>query len=82
MTAAWIFQDPRQFKKHGPDRAAWYVGWIDPEGKRRCKSCGVGAEASRGCWLPTDETALPLALLIATRAEASRGMLEFTRRAD
>jgi hypothetical protein len=40
---AWIYQDDKQVKKHGAHRASWYVGWLDPEGKRRCKSCGPGA---------------------------------------
>jgi hypothetical protein len=41
---ARIYQDDKQVKKHGTDRAAWYLGWIDPEGKRRYKSCGVGPQ--------------------------------------
>src|SRR5437868_15090041 len=44
---AWIYQDEHQVKKHGADKAAHYVGWIDPEGKKRCKSCGRGAEGLR-----------------------------------
>jgi integrase len=44
MSAAWIYQDDKQVKKYGSDRASWYVGWIDPEGKRRCKSCGPGPQ--------------------------------------
>jgi integrase len=40
---AWVYQDDKQVKKHGPERASWYAGWIDPEGKRRCQSCGPGA---------------------------------------
>jgi integrase len=46
MASAWVYQDDHQVKKHGPERASWYVGWIDPEGKRRCKSCCPG-EAGR-----------------------------------
>jgi hypothetical protein len=30
-------------QKHGTDKASFYVGWIDPEGKRKCGSCGAGA---------------------------------------
>jgi len=41
---AWIYQDDKQVKKHGSAKASWYVGWIDPEGKRRCQSCGPGSE--------------------------------------
>jgi integrase len=42
MASAWVYQDDKQVKKHGAVAASWYVGWIDPEGKRRCKSCGPG----------------------------------------
>jgi integrase len=47
MAKAWIYQDDKQVKKHGPDAASWYVGWIDPEGKRKCKSCGPGEQGHR-----------------------------------
>jgi integrase len=40
----WIYQDDKQVKKRGTEAASWYVGWIDPEGKRRCESCGAGKE--------------------------------------
>jgi hypothetical protein len=42
VSSAWIYQDDKQVKKHGAEAASWYVGWYDPEGKRRCKSCGPG----------------------------------------
>jgi integrase len=42
MARAWIFRDFRDVQKHGADKAKWYVGWIDPEGKRRSKACGAG----------------------------------------
>jgi len=42
MASAWIFQDPKQLKKHGTEAASWYVGWYDPDGKLRCKSYGPG----------------------------------------
>jgi integrase len=44
---AWIYQDDKQVKKHGAENASWYVGWLDPEGKRRCKSCGKGARGNK-----------------------------------
>src|SRR5262245_16594155 len=44
---AWIFQDPKQVAKHGAAKAAWYYGWYEPNGKRRCKSCGPGREGKR-----------------------------------
>ena len=40
---AWIYQDSKQVQKKGEDKASWYVGWFDPEGKNRCKSCGPGS---------------------------------------
>lgn len=43
MAKAWIFQDPKQVQKHGAEKAAWRVGWYDPEGKRKSKGCGAGA---------------------------------------
>src|SRR5262245_11064733 len=33
MSQAWLFQDDKQLKKVGPERASWYVGWLDPDGK-------------------------------------------------
>jgi integrase len=42
MASAWIYQDPKQVKKHGIEAASWYVAWVDPEGKQRCKSYGPG----------------------------------------
>jgi integrase len=45
--SAWVYQDDKQVKKRGADKASWYVGWIDPEGKKRCKSCGPGPEGRR-----------------------------------
>jgi integrase len=47
MASSWIYQDDKQVKKYGNDQASWYVGWIDPEGKRRCKSCGPGEQGKR-----------------------------------
>jgi hypothetical protein len=48
LMKAWIYQDDKQVKKHGTKKASWYVGWIDPEGKRRCQSCGPVADLSPG----------------------------------
>jgi integrase len=42
MSSAWIYQDDHQVKKHGKEKASHYVGWISPQGKKRCKSCGPG----------------------------------------
>jgi len=47
MSSVWVYQDDKQVKKHGEAKASWYVGWIDPKGKKRCKSCGPGTEGAR-----------------------------------
>lgn len=44
MASAWIYQDPKQVIKHGPEAASWYLGWRDPDGKMRGKSYGAGEE--------------------------------------
>ena len=43
----WIFQDPKQVKKVGQEQASYYVGFYDPEGKKRCESCGPGPEGRK-----------------------------------
>jgi hypothetical protein len=35
MAKTWVSQDPKQLEKHGADNASHYVGWVDPEGKRK-----------------------------------------------
>ena len=47
MASAWIYQDVHQVEKRGQEKASWYVGWYDPEGKRKCKSCGPGEQGRR-----------------------------------
>jgi integrase len=47
MSKAWVHQDPKQVKKHGEDKASWYVSWLEPGGTRKCKSCGPGEEGQR-----------------------------------
>ncbi len=47
MASAWVYQDDKQVKKHGADAASWYVGWFDPEGKKRGQSCGPGLQGHR-----------------------------------
>src|SRR5262245_53763280 len=39
---AWIFQRSEQVARFGADTAPWYVGWLDPAGKRCNESCGPG----------------------------------------
>jgi integrase len=47
MSSAWVYQDSHQVEKHGGAAVAWSVGWYDPEGKRRTKSCGPGEHGKR-----------------------------------
>jgi len=69
MAKAWVHQDPKMVKKHG-EKAAWYVSWIDPEGKRRCKSCGPG---SRGKSIAEKErTRVEAELLTGTYRDVSK----------
>lgn len=39
---AWLFQDQHQVQKYGAARAAWSVGWYEPDGTKRQKSFGAG----------------------------------------
>jgi integrase len=54
--STWVYQDQKQVKKHGEAKAAWYVGWIDPDGKKRCKSCGPGRQGKRDAEKLADKT--------------------------
>ena len=45
--SAWIKQNAGQVKKHGEDDASWYCEWDEPDGTRRCKSCGRGAKGKK-----------------------------------
>lgn len=47
--SAWVFQDAKQKKKLG-NKASWYVGWYDPDGKRRSKSCGPGSKGKQAAF--------------------------------
>jgi hypothetical protein len=44
---AWVFQDDKQVKKVGSESASFYVGFFDPTGRKRCRSCGPGASGMR-----------------------------------
>jgi integrase len=39
---AWVFQRNEQVRDMGEDKAPWYVGWYDPDGRRHKESCGAG----------------------------------------
>src|SRR5262245_48081534 len=42
MSDAWVFQRLEHIQKYGEEKAPWYVGWYEPDGRRRKKSCGEG----------------------------------------
>ena len=48
MAKAWVYQDDKQVKKHGEAAASWYVGWIDPDGKRRVQELRAGRRRASG----------------------------------
>jgi hypothetical protein len=45
MASAWLFQKPEQIEAMGEKKAPWYVGWYDPDNRRRKKSFGAGVKA-------------------------------------
>src|SRR5262249_48324048 len=47
MSNAWIFQKAEQVRDLGKDKASWYVGWYEPEGRRKKKSFGPGERGKR-----------------------------------
>lgn len=47
VARAWIYQRPEQVREMGESQAPYYVGWVDPDGKRCSKSCGPGREGRR-----------------------------------
>lgn len=44
---AWVHQLKKQIDQRGKAKAAWYVTWNDPEGRRRTTSCGPGKVGHR-----------------------------------
>src|SRR5262245_33693438 len=42
MSSAWVFQQIDDVHRLGEDKAPHYVGWYEPDGRRRKKSCGPG----------------------------------------
>jgi len=54
----WTFQQKKDVERKGANRASWFVGWYDLDGRRRCEwydldgrrrceSCGPGARGQR-----------------------------------
>jgi integrase len=42
MSSAWLFQKSEDVRALGEDKAPHYVGWYEPDGRRRAKCCGEG----------------------------------------
>jgi integrase len=42
VSKAWTFQKAAQVRQFGADKAPWYVGWYEPDGRRKAQSCGPG----------------------------------------
>jgi integrase len=57
---AWVFQYAAHVRKYG-DKASWYVGWIDPNGKRRAKGCGRGESGRKAASKLADKRHVELA---------------------
>jgi integrase len=47
MSSAWIFQRPEQVRDMGEENAPWYVGWYEPDRRRRNQSCGAGSRGKK-----------------------------------
>lgn len=45
MSKAWIYQKKAQVEKLGADKAPWYVGWREPDGRQKGKQCGAKRDA-------------------------------------
>src|SRR5262245_36619538 len=47
MSQAWLYQRSEQVQALGEEQAPWYVGWLEPDGRRKSKSCGAGAQGKK-----------------------------------
>lgn len=47
MSKAWVYQKADDIRKMGEETAPWLVGWLEPDGSRRSKTCGAGATGKR-----------------------------------
>lgn len=45
--SAWVFQHPKEVARVGEKKAAWNVGWHEPDGKRRQQSFGPGSNGKK-----------------------------------
>jgi integrase len=42
MSQAWVYQKNDDVRDLGEDLAPWVVGWYEPDGRRKSKTCGPG----------------------------------------
>src|SRR5437764_6226539 len=47
MSSAWVYQKADQVQKLGADQASWYVGWFEPDGRKKGKSFGAGPQGKK-----------------------------------
>jgi integrase len=47
MSKAWVYQKPDDVRDRGEANAPWLVGWLEPDGRRRSKTCGPGQAGKR-----------------------------------
>lgn len=57
MSRTWVFQNAAQVRKHGAEKASWYAGWLDTDGKRKGKSMGPGARGKKAAELLAEKIA-------------------------
>jgi integrase len=65
----WVFQYKKDVESKGDDKASWYVGWYDTDGKRHAESCGHGTRGHKAA--ETRKRRIEAELLTGTY-EASR----------
>jgi hypothetical protein len=46
-SSAWVFQKLEDVRDRGEDKAPWYVGWYEPDGRRKKKSYGTGFQGKK-----------------------------------
>jgi hypothetical protein len=52
MRTAWIYQKTEDVKKLGEKQAPYYVGWYEPDGRRKGKSCRAGFHGKKNAGRP------------------------------
>jgi integrase len=46
-SSAWAFQKSNDVRDLGEDKAPWYVGWYEPDGRRKAKAFGAGFQGKK-----------------------------------